>query len=304
MPVTAKFKILMSATGDGNRPAAAQNITPLFTVQQLCELEGTKLGKDAFGSMYLIKGYPNLLIKEIRLDAIDEDILRSIEFELVTIPKLSHPGVIKYHQVLKDGNIIFIVMDRYDDCLDQLVFTHIKKCEPIPSDIIYSVTIQVVDALVYVHSAQWVDEKGKTHQGIAHRDIKPANICISEDGNHFILAGFDICKDNMRDGMTYAGSPAYMAPETLIRKKTSTASDIWGLGVTIYEMAALKRPNFLGDKEPKDVFVDGWKPDLSAIQDDFIRGMLERIFVLDPAKRPTAKELSELLRAHRDSRKS
>ena len=62
----------------------------------------------------------------------------------------------------------------------------------------------------------------------------------------------------------------------------------------VYELTTLRKPNFLGDKEPKDVFIDGWKPDLSAVEDDSIRTTLGRIFVLDPVKRPTARELAEL----------
>ena len=86
-----------------------------------------------------------------------------------------------------------------------------------------------------------------------------------------------------------------MAPETLLEGKATPASDIWSLGVIIYELAALKRPNFLEGKEPKDVFINGWKPDLSAVEDDSIRIILEKIFVLDPAKRPAARSLQEPL---------
>ncbi|KWX13764.1 hypothetical protein QR46_2215 [Giardia duodenalis assemblage B] len=57
----------------------------------------------------------------------------------------------------------------------------------------------------------------------------------------------------------------------------------------------MKRPNFLEGREPKDVFIDGWKPDLSDVKNDFIRAILEKIFVLNPEKRLTARELHEIL---------
>ena len=99
----------------------------------------------------------------------------------------------------------------------------------------------------------------------------------------------------MTSSTTRAGSPAYMAPETLLEGKATPISDIWSLGVIIYELATLKRPNFLGDKEPKDVFINGWKPDLSAVEDDSMRIILKKIFVLDPVKWPTARSLQKLL---------
>ncbi|ESU39484.1 Hypothetical protein GSB_155335 [Giardia duodenalis] len=85
-----------------------------------------------------------------------------------------------------------------------------------------------------------------------------------------------------------------MAPETLIYNSTSPASDIWALGVIIYELTTLKRPNFLGDKEPRHVFTSGWRPDLSAVKDEFTRMILEKIFVLDPIERPTAGDIAIL----------
>ncbi|EET00689.1 Kinase, NEK [Giardia duodenalis ATCC 50581] len=88
-----------------------------------------------------------------------------------------------------------------------------------------------------------------------------------------------------------------MAPETLANGMTSHASDVWALGVIVYELAVLKKPEFLSRQHSNTIFIDGWRPDLSAIEDAFIRGILERIFVLNPEKRPTAGELASLLQA-------
>eukprot|EP00701_Giardia_intestinalis_P004299 XP_001708123.1 Kinase, NEK [Giardia lamblia ATCC 50803] len=155
---------------------------------------------------------------------------------------------------------------------------------------ILSVMKQVAAALAYLHGLSGVGAKG-----LVHRDLKPANVLISADGERFVIADFGLCKDALRCGSTIAGTAVYMAPEALLRNEASPASDVWSLGVIIYELTTLRRPDFLGGKEPAEVFIDGWRPDLSGVTDGFIKSVLERIFVLEPERRPTARELHETL---------
>ncbi|ESU40161.1 Chromosome segregation ATPase, partial [Giardia duodenalis] len=145
-----------------------------------------------------------------------------------------------------------------------------------------------------------VDANGNSLPAVVHRNLKPADVLISKDGDRVVIADFGLCKDAQHDGNTLAGLPSYMAPEAFIHQKTSPASDIWALGVIIYELVTLERPSFSHHcnlEDAKEHFVDEWKPDLSDVKDDFIRGILERIFVLDPEKRPTAKDLSGMVSA-------
>ncbi|ESU44459.1 Serine/threonine protein kinase [Giardia duodenalis] len=271
---------------------------PVFNLAELREREGGVLGRGAFGIVRSIEGYPGLAAKEVRLDGLGASALRSLRFELATLTTFTHPGILRYHQIIEDedGDLIYIVMARQDTALEALIMKHRRKKEPIPAETIVAFAAQITGALAYLHSARGTGANGDPYQGIVHRDLKPANILVSEDGNRLVLADFGLCKSAMASGTTRAGSPTYMAPETLLEGKATPASDIWALGVIVYELAALKRPDFLGDKEPKDVFINGWKPDLSDVKNDFIRGILERIFVLDPEERPTARDLCELLR--------
>ncbi|ESU44293.1 Serine/threonine protein kinase [Giardia duodenalis] len=271
---------------------------PVFNLAELREREGGVLGRGAFGIVRSIEGYPGLAAKEVRLDGLGASALRSLRFELATLTTLTHPDILRYHQIIedKDGDLIYIVMARQDTSLEALIMKHRRWKEPVSAETIIALVGQITGTLAYLHGFCGTDVDGRPYQGVIHRDLKPANILVSEDGNRLVLADFGLCRSAMASGTTRAGSLAYMAPETLLEGKSTPASDIWALGVIVYELAALRRPDFLKGKEPKDVFINGWKPDLSDVKNDFIRGILERIFVLDPEERPTARDLCELLR--------
>ncbi|EFO61092.1 Kinase, NEK [Giardia lamblia P15] len=87
-----------------------------------------------------------------------------------------------------------------------------------------------------------------------------------------------------------------MAPEALLRGATTPASDVWSLGAVAYELATLRKPDFLGGRDPAEAFAAGWSPDLSGVADGFVRSVLGKMLALDPAERPTARELARLLR--------
>lgn len=274
----------------------AANKIPVFNSKEIHECMDSKLGNGAFGTVHSVKGHPNLAVKEIKIDGQDAKLVEIILFEMATFPMFSHPGILKYHQTIEDGSFIYIIMDRYHGNLGYLIARYARANDVIPIDTVFSIIQQISAALEYLHDSNKVSASGKALPGVVHRDLKPANILVSKDERHFVLADFGLCKDALRDGSTFAGTPVYMAPETLLHGKTSTASDIWALGVIIYELTTLRTLNFTKSNSPKDVFVSGWRPDLSAIKDSAIRDILAKIFVLNPADRPTAKELSDMFR--------
>ena len=271
---------------------------PTLSLDELNRCRGQLLGGGALGKVYAINGFPGLAVKEIYLNGQQDWLVEITKFELEALSRFSHPGVLKYHQVISDGDFLYIIMDRYHGDLKEFIAKYRKNHKSIPRESILSIVRQLAEALTYVHAPYKVNERGDVLPGIVHRDLKPANVLISEDGNKVVIADFGLCKDAQHDGRTFAGSPSYMAPETFIHRKTSRASDIWALGVIVYELVTLDLPSFSRKWEPekaKEFFVDGWRPGLSAVKDDFIKMVLERIFVLDPEERPTAGELRDLL---------
>lgn len=284
------------ASSDLTEDKSMDNV-PTFSLDELRKLEDYELGKGAFGIVRAIKGYPKLAMKEIWIKGQPDRLVEIIEFELATIAAASHPGILKYYQVLRNESTIAVIMDRYDWNLEQFIIKYARSHTFIPSELFFSIIEQIVDALSYLHDPNKMDADGNSLPSVVHRDLKPANILINKGSHQIALADFGLCKNAMHNGTTFAGTLAYMAPETLLYNKTGTASDIWALGCIIYELDSLTRPDFLGKQYPKDVFVDTWKPNLSSIRNRFIRQLLEEIFILQPEKRPTAREICEMFQA-------
>lgn len=255
------------------------------------------LGRGSSSAVYSIKDYPNFAIKEIQIDDQDEGIVSIFKSELAALLRLSHPGVLRCHQVIEDGCLVYVTMDRYSSSLDRFITEHKRMDVYVSDEMIFSVMQQVADALAYLHGIQMTNSNGSTVCGIVHRDLRPASILISEDKKRVVITCFGPCKDVLRSGNAFVGARPYTAPETLLRNHITSASDIWALGVIIYELATLKRPNFTRTGDPKSTFISGWRPDLGDITNSVMKCILEKIFVLDPGERPTAKELCDLLQA-------
>ncbi|EFO61359.1 Kinase, NEK, partial [Giardia lamblia P15] len=272
----------MDTASSGSATVAPR--VPTFTSRELYGRIDDVLGEDITGTVYSLKGCPSLAVKEIPLNGLDRGRVDSIKAKLTVIPALSYPGVLKYHQVVEHKGLIYIVMDRYDKTLKDLLIEHRRRKSPVSVTVVLSILRQLAAALAYLHSVGGVDANG-----LVHRDLRPANILISADGEYFVIAGLGLCRDALWSESTFAGTAAYRAPEVLLRSEASPASDMWSLGAIVYELATLRRPDFLGDREPAEVFVDGWRPDLSGVADGFIKGILERIFVLEPERRLTPR---------------
>lgn len=269
---------------------------PKFNANEITSYIGDEIGKGSYGVIYSLNGFHNLALKEISIIDYDNDALKTVKFQMSVITKLSHPAIIKYHQVIEYDNFIYIVMDRYHENLSNFINKSKRHRVCLSKEWLYSVIEQIAVALDYLCNFSYEDPDYGTVSGIVHRDIKPDNILVDESGKHVVLTDFGLCKNSVHSESTLAGTKPYMAPETLIHNETSAASDVWSLAVIIYEITTMKKLNFLNGKSAADVFVSEWKPDLRAVTDGFIRAILESIFVLNPKERPTARDLIDLFK--------
>ncbi len=203
------------------------------------------LGHGASGIVYL--AWDTLLKKQIALKEIDlqsADMGRFLE-EARVMDRLSHPNIVRVNGVdTIDGHVIIDMEYVKGRNLQQIL----RQEARLPVDLALDIAIQVLDALDYAHRMRTV-----------HRDIKPANILVSREGEvklvDFGLA--EILATNSYAGG--AGTYAYMAPEDFAEDHHSDhQSDIWAMGVTLYEALTGARP--FNVARPKDPF--SWRKTL------------------------------------------
>ncbi|MDP8923221.1 MAG: protein kinase, partial [Chloroflexota bacterium] len=145
--------------------------------------------------------------------------------------RLSHPNIIAIYDVGRDGDVNYIVMELVEgEDLKALV----RRAAPFPPTQIVELGSQIAAALDYAHRA-----------GIVHRDIKSQNVLVTRDGQ-VKVADFGIAvalgeRSITQTGMVI-GSVHYMAPEQAQGRPTSPATDIYSLGVVLYEMATGRLP--------------------------------------------------------------
>jgi serine/threonine protein kinase len=165
------------------------------------------------------------------------------EREAFVQAQLDHPGVVKIYDYIVSEQSYFIVMEYVEGrSLAQLI-----KENPGGIELNRALDIfeQILTAISYAHTFTYRDEAGATHQGIVHRDLKPPNIMVT-DGDRIKVTDFGIVKlvgAEATDTSKIAyGSPRYVSPEQAAGEQLDQRSDIYSLGVILYEMLTGEPP--------------------------------------------------------------
>ena len=149
--------------------------------------------------------------------------------------RLSHPNIVTVYDVGKSGDVAYIAME----------FLQGRELRDILNDRVHLPVIQVIDIIMQLASGL-----SYAHEhGIVHRDMKPSNIMVIRDGlvkiTDFGIARMASSKVRTQTGIVL-GSPKYMSPEQVLGKPIDQRTDIFSLGVILYEMLVGKAP-FVGD---------------------------------------------------------
>jgi len=166
----------------------------------------------------------------------DEEIKERFVLEAQAAAALSHPNICTIHEIDEEEGKSFIAMEYIEG---QSLRAKIEK-GPLELDEALNISIQMAEGLEEAHK-----------KGIIHRDIKSANIMVTEKGQAKIM-DFGLAKVKgatllTREGTTL-GTVAYMSPEQAKGKEVDHRSDIWSLGVVMYEMLSRQLP-FKGERE-------------------------------------------------------
>ncbi|MFN8011225.1 MAG: protein kinase [Holophagaceae bacterium] len=262
------------------------------------------LGHGAMGDVYLAKDPMigrHVAIKVIRQDALQlanrQEVVRERFFrEARAAGGLNHRNIVTVHEFGEDGDLLYLAMEFVDGedlgtLLEQGNLTSVEKLE---------ILAQVCDGLAHAHA-----------KGVLHRDIKPSNIRVTlEDGKLLAkVMDFGIARQGGSDLTgtgTLVGTFSYMAPEYIQGGKASASSDLFAVGVILYEALAGKRA-FQGDSgatllyaivhhQPERLAparIEGLSP--------AVQSLVDRALAKDPAWRlPDAAAFAAALRAAKD----
>jgi eukaryotic-like serine/threonine-protein kinase len=197
-----------------------------------------ELGRGAMGLVYLGKD-PTIqrfvAIKTMRLDQIEsDDKLQDIKArffrEAESTGRLSHPNIVTIYDAGEEHDLGYIAMELIEGTpLKQWA----RKPNLMPIDEVLLTMATVADALDYAHQ-----------QGVVHRDIKPANIMLTKDRVVKVM-DFGIAKmasSSKTQTNIVLGTPTYMSPEQIAGKKVDGRSDIFSLGIVLFELLTGQLP--------------------------------------------------------------
>src|SRR3990167_5897991 len=209
--------------------------------------------------------------------------IRGIDDKIMILKRVRHPNVITLHAVFETDNEVILVMElaQGGELFDKLI----EDGSYNESDTV-RILQQIIRAVDYLHSLN-----------IVHRDLKPENILLKNTTTREIkICDFGLSKvfDEIESVNTFCGTPGYVAPEILFENKYSKPVDLWSIGVIAYVLLS-GYPPFYSDNLPK-LFaqIKGAKYNFAGKEwdntSDEAKDFIEKLLVINPEKRMTAKE--------------
>jgi serine/threonine-protein kinase len=258
-----------------------------------------ELGKGAMGVVYLGKD-PKIgrevaiktmaLAQEFEPEELGEIKDRFFR-EAETAGRLSHPNIVTIFDTGEEHDYCYIAMEllKGGD-----LAPYVKQGNLLPIEKVVSIIARVSDALGYAH-----------RQGVVHRDVKPANMMYDPASDTLKVTDFGIARltdsSKTKTGMVL-GTPSFMSPEQLAGKKIEGRSDLFSLGVSLYQLLSGRLP-FEGESMAQLMFKIANEPprDILSVRPDLppsLAVFLERALAKDPQDRyQTGEEFGGALRA-------
>ncbi len=193
------------------------------------------------GMAHVYKGRDRILERMVAVKVLqpqynsDEEFIRRFHREAQAATSLSHPHIVNIYDVGEEEDIYFIVMEYIEG---ETLKEKIQREGPLPLEETVRLMSQILDAIHHAH-----------HYGIIHRDMKPHNILLTKEGNAKVT-DFGIARATSAATITHTnsviGSVHYLSPEQAKGGYVSERSDIYSIGVVLYEMVTGTLP-YTGD---------------------------------------------------------
>lgn len=286
--------IWMSRSGPS--PANSQQMTILHNVTAALESRYQvmqELGRGGMGIVFL--AYDKQLKENVAIKVLspflsnDPDSVERMRREVTSARKITNGNVIKIYDIAEAGGLYYITMEYFPG---ENLRQFITRKGPVAFQAGIQIVYQICDGLEAAHN-----------QGIVHRDLKSQNIILNDRGQLKII-DLGLSRTTQLEGMTATGlimgTPEYMSPEQVMGRRTDERSDLYSLGIILYEIFSGHVP-FTGDSaisvgfkhlkesyDPLNVVQPGVPPALSAI--------IDKLLQKDPAHRFQAvRELRQAL---------
>ncbi|MGW8357034.1 serine/threonine-protein kinase [Streptomyces wedmorensis] len=248
--------------------------------------------RETAGAEAAVAGQPGetVAIKVLKEElANDADIVMRFLRERSVLLRLTHPNIVRTRDLVVEGDVLALVMDLVEG---PDLHRYIRESGPLTPVAASLLTAQIADALAASHA-----------DGVVHRDLKPANVLLAEQGGqmHPMLTDFGIARLADSPGLTrtheFVGTPAYVAPESAEGRPQTSAVDIYGAGILLYELVT-GRPPFAGGTALEVLHRHlSEEPRRPSTVPGPLWTVIERCLSKDPNRRPSAENLARGLRA-------
>lgn len=222
--------------------------------------------------------------------SLQQDVTRRFFREAETAGQLNHPNIVTIYDVGEDQGLAYIAMDYV---AGEPLQHYAVSGSLLPIDEVLAIVIKIAEALDYAHG-----------RGVVHRDIKPANILYERDTGRLKITDFGVAgvlnASKTRTG-TILGSPSYMSPEQVGGGRVDGRSDLYSLGVTLYQLLRGELP-FEAPTLTGLMFMvaNSATPDVSFLRPDIsptLKALVDRALAKKPGARfQTGAELAKAMR--------
>ncbi|TQJ88525.1 serine/threonine-protein kinase [Streptomyces sp. SLBN-31] len=247
--------------------------------------------RETAGAEAAVPGQPGetVAIKVLKEElANDADIVMRFLRERSVLLRLTHPNIVRVRDLVVEGDLLALVMDLVEG---PDLHRYLRENGPFSPVGAALLTAQIADALAVSHA-----------DGVVHRDLKPANVLLAQYGDrmHPMLTDFGIARLADSPGLTrtheFVGTPAYVAPESAEGRPQTSAVDIYGAGILLYELVT-GRPPFNGGSALEVLHQHlSAEPRRPSTVPDPLWTVIERCLRKNPDERPSAENLARALR--------